>query len=355
MVLALMMFLLAQAPNPEQMFQQAVAAQQRGDDSTAIRLYQELVKLHPEVVEVRANLGAALVRQGRFDEAIQQYRAALANDKSNAALRMNLAFAYYKKGSLREAVTELSALHAADPRDLRTATLLADCEARLGHPDQVIALLTPLEPAHADDLSLEWILGAALIQGGRLRDGLDRVDKVARLGNSADAYLLAGRTALKLTAFERARDYADAALRVNPRLAGVLTLRGSVLQYLGDNAGAIETLRKALEADPNDFEAHVNLGGILNTERELEGARKHLERALAIQPGSTLARYEMARLERSEGNIEAAVKDFETVVRDDPKWAQPHIELSALYFRLNRAEDGEKERTIFDRLNEKKP
>src|SRR3954447_17863912 len=88
-----------QPPTPQQLFQDAVTAQQRGDDATAIRKYQDLLKIRPDVVEARANLGAALSRQGRFDEAIEQYRAALAKDGGNAPLRMNLALAHYKKGA----------------------------------------------------------------------------------------------------------------------------------------------------------------------------------------------------------------------------------------------------------------
>ncbi len=41
---------------------------------------------------------------------------------------------------------------------------------------------------------------------------------------------------------------------------------------------------------------------------------------------------------------------MEKVVHDDPTWAQPHVELAALYFRLNRQSDGERERAVFDRL-----
>src|SRR5450755_2368076 len=91
---------LAQGPAPEQLFREAVAAQQRGDDQTAIAKYQALIKLRPEVVEVRANLGAALAHAGRYDEAVDQYRAALAKAPENKSLRVNLALAYYKKGDL---------------------------------------------------------------------------------------------------------------------------------------------------------------------------------------------------------------------------------------------------------------
>jgi len=63
-----------------------------------------------------------------------------------------------------------------------------------------------------------------------------------------------------------------------------------------------------------------------------------------------VARYEWARLERTEGQLEAATTDLEKVVHADPNWAQPHVELAALYFRLNRQQDGERERALFDRL-----
>jgi tetratricopeptide (TPR) repeat protein len=339
----------AQSSGPEQLFRDAVAAQQHGDDALAVRKYQELLKRYPDAVEVRANLGAALAKLERYDEAIEQYRAVLAK-KDNAGLRLNLALAYYKKGALREAVQQLSTLQGAQPGDTRVATLLADCYARLGQDRQAIAVLTPVEAAHPDDLAVAWLLGSALIRAGHKRDGLERVDRVARQGNRPEAYLLAGQTALKMNEFERARDYADAALRLNPRLPGADTLRGTVLSYLGDTQGAIAALRKAVEADPNDFDAQVGLGAVLHTERDLDGARQHLQHALQLKPDSTLARYEWARLERTEGHVEAAVKDFERVVHDDPNWAQPHVELAALYFRLNRQEDGDRERATFDRL-----
>jgi tetratricopeptide (TPR) repeat protein len=339
----------AQSSGPEQLFRDAVAAQQHGDDALAVRKYQELLKRYPDAVEVRANLGAALAKLERYDEAIEQYRAVLAK-KDNAGLRLNLALAYYKKGALREAVQQLSTLQDAQPGDTRVATLLADCYARLGQDRQAIAVLTPVEAAHPDDLAVAWLLGSALIRAGHKRDGLERVDRVARQGNRPEAYLLAGQTALKMNEFERARDFADAALRLNPRLPGADTLRGTVLSYLGDTQGAIAALRKAVEADPNDFDAQVGLGAVLHTERDLDGARQHLQHALQLKPDSTLARYEWARLERTEGHVEAAAKDFERVVHDDPNWAQPHVELAALYFRLNRQEDGDRERATFDRL-----
>src|SRR5579864_6674539 len=90
----------AQSTDPQQLFRDALAAQQQGDDVLAIRKYREILKRYPDSVEVRANLGAALAKLNRYDEAIEQYRAALAK-KDNASLRLNLALAYYKKDAWR--------------------------------------------------------------------------------------------------------------------------------------------------------------------------------------------------------------------------------------------------------------
>src|ERR1039457_5136527 len=240
----------AQSTTPQQLFRDAVAAQQRGDDALAVRKYQELLKSYPDSLEVRANLGAALAKLNRYDEAIEQYRAVLAK-KENAGLRLTLALAYYKKGALRDAVQQLNTLRAAQPDDARVATLLADCYASLGQDENVIATLKPVEAAHPDDLSVAWLLGSALIRAGHRREGLDRVDRVAREGNRPEAYLLAGRTALKMNEFERARDYAAAAAHLDPRLPGVDTLRGTVLSYLGDTEGAAAALRAAVESSPH--------------------------------------------------------------------------------------------------------
>ena len=340
----------AQEPGPEQLFREAVAAQQRGDDLTAIAKYQALIKLRPEVVEVRANLGAALAHAGRYDEAIDQYRAALAKLPDNTALRLNLALAYYKKGDLKQAAEIFDVLHQADPRDVRVATLLADCYSRLGRDPDAIAALTPAEAAHPDDLNVAWALGSALIRTGRSADGLTRVVMVAEKGHSAEANFLAAQTFLAMSEFERADRFAKEALRLDPQLKGLHGLSGRVKQYLGDFPGAKADLDKAFAENPDDFDAHVTMAAILNLDRDIDGAESHARRALELRPSSPLARYQMARVQRSLGDIQGAVLNFEKVIAVEPDWLRPHIELAALYYRLNRPEDGLKERAIVDKL-----
>jgi hypothetical protein len=55
-------------------------------------------------------------------------------------------------------------------------------------------------------------------------------------------------------------------------------------------------------------------------------------------------------LKSTSGDYEAAAKELEGVVRDNPNWLEPHVQLTSLYYKLHRPADGAKERAIVDRL-----
>ena len=350
----------AQEPNPDQLLGRAIDAQQRGDYQSAIRDYRKLLKLRPNTVEAKVNLGAALAHVGDFDAAIAMYRSALPqlSEKSNSpsnvsqknAVLLNLALAYYKKGDFESAAEQFDTLHQANPRDVRVAILLGDSDVRLGKPATAVELLEPLEPANAQNLDLEYAYGTALIKVGKRRDGVARIEKVAKAGNSADAYFLAGSTFLDLNEFESARRDLDAALRLDPKLPGVYTLAGTARDKTGDVKEAEAAFRESLKINPDDFDANLYLGAILYKRRDLDDAKPYLDRALRLNPSSSMARYEEAMFESTSGQYEAAAQDLEKLVKDDPTWLEPHVELASLYYRLHRPTDGAKEREIVDKL-----
>lgn len=342
---------LAQSPSPDALFNQAVEAQQRGDFNTAINAYEQFLKTHPKSIDALANLGAALAQTGRLDEAIERYRAALKLEPGNVPIHMNLGLAFYKKPDLPDAAHEFELAHHAQPQDVRTSILLGDTLERLGRHGEVIQLLAPIEQAQTGNPDLEYVLGSALIHQGSRREGAEMMERVAKSTNGADGYLIAGSARVDLNDLEQAAQDLDSASRLNPSLPAVHSLLGTVRDKLGDQAGAEPELRKALELNPNDFQANLTLGAILfKQKRDVPEARGLVEHALKLDPSSTLARYELALIKTSSNELQSAAGDLEQVVGRDPQWLDPHIRLAALYFRLNRGTDGQKEREIVDRL-----
>jgi tetratricopeptide (TPR) repeat protein len=341
----------AQTTNPDQLFREAIDAQQRGDFGTAIRDYREVLTLRPGAVEARINLGAALAHEGQFDAAIAEYRSALPSLTDKTAVLIDLALAYYKKGDWENARDQLQPLHQAQPKNARIAILLGDTYLRLKEPAAAVSLLTPLESENSENVDLEYVFGSALIQTGQRREGVAHVEKSAQAGNSADAYMLAGSTLLQLNEFEQARRDLDAALRLDPKLPGIYTLTGTARDKTGDVANAEAAFREALALNPDDFDANLYLGAILYKRRQLDEGKTYLDKALQLQPGSSMARYEAAMLKSTSGEYAAAAQDLEKLVHDDPTWLEPHVELAALYYRLHRPSDGARERKIVDQLN----
>jgi tetratricopeptide (TPR) repeat protein len=343
----------SQAGDPQQTFQQAVTAQQRGDTATALRLYRALLVHHPDTLVLRVNLAGLFTGLSRFDEAIEQYRAAERIAPRNRDVRLGLSYAYEGKGdaaSLRRAAELLEALHASQPGDPQAALLLGDCYFHQQRYDQAVAILTPLESSHADDKDFEWLLGSALISSGQPAQGVRRIDVVASQSGAAEAYLLSGQTRLAMAQYDLALTDAHTAAEKDPQLAGVQTLLGMALERTGDYTDAKGALGQALAANPGDYDAQFYLGSLLFFERDLPGARQHIEQALRLRPGSLEARYKQALIEEANADSQAALADLEAIVRLRPDWLDPHVKLAALYFRLKRPEDGARERTTVDRL-----
>ncbi len=77
------------AQRAEESFARGVALHQANDILGAIEAYEECLALEPDRIEARSNLGAAFVRLGRYEPAIEQYRKALQLAPGNATVTLS--------------------------------------------------------------------------------------------------------------------------------------------------------------------------------------------------------------------------------------------------------------------------
>lgn len=340
----------AQSAAPGQLLNDAIRAQQSGDYQSAIRDYRKFLEMRPDNVEAKVNLGAALAKVGQFDDAIAVYQSALPSLADKNPVRLNLGLAYYKKGDLANARGQFAALHESVPKNVQAAVLLADTEIKLGDAESAARMLEPLEGANSANPDFEYVFGLSMIKSGHRRDGVARIEKAAELGNSGDAYMLAGATRLDINDYDPARSDLEKALQLNPKMAGLQTLVGMARDKTGDQKEAEPAFRQALQENPDDFDANLYLGALLLKQRHLDEAKGYLGHAVKLRPSDTMARYEDALLKSTSGEYEVAAQELEGVVKDNPDWLEPHVELTSLYYKLHRPGDGAKERAIVDRL-----
>jgi tetratricopeptide (TPR) repeat protein len=342
----------SQTQSPEVLFKEADSAYERGDIEQAIRLYEKLVKVQPDSIAARANLGAAFAHVGRYEDAVVQYKEALKRDPGNPGVMLNLALARYKQAAFDKAAAEFEQLRAKHPESQQSLYLLADCYLRLGRNHDAIALLRPFYDAGPEDRAVEFALGMALLRDGQISRAESMIDRVLKSGSSAEADLLMGAAQLAAGDAQTATPTLHKALEADPSLPGGWSLYGRALLDSGEPEGARTALQKALEADANDFEANLYLGGMLRHDGSLEEATPYLEKALLLRPASVEARFQVGMLNLAEGHIEEARKHLEQVERESPDFQEAHAQLAVLYARLNRKEDSERERNLVLKLNE---
>lgn len=292
--LSLLLLVAALRAQPEGAcaFERAVQLHRAGDLPGAMRDYQACIAAEPGRVDARSNLGAVLAQQGRYQEAIEQYRQALklAGPGVAPSLHRNLALAYYKSIQIPEAVAELEPLHALDPADLNVALLLGDCYLRSGEFAKAIQLLAPFDSPQGGREAVDYVLGMALLRAGRTAEGQLHVDRILRRGESAEAHLMLGWSLFSAGNYPAAVPELSKAAALNPNLPSLQSYYGQALLFTGDADSAAEAFRKELAANPNDYDANFQLASILAHRGNPDEARLLLERAVRIRPGSAQAR-----------------------------------------------------------------
>ena len=178
------------AADPAAIAARAVDLQKQGRLEDAAEEYRIFLQLSPRSWEARSNLGVVYAQLGRFDDAVTQYREALALHPSALAVRYNLAVALYKGVRFGEAASEIEAVLKAKPDHPQAPLLLADCRLLLGEWKQVIAILDPLLERDPDNKAILYMLGTALMRDRQPERGQRVLDRILRQGDSAEAHLV---------------------------------------------------------------------------------------------------------------------------------------------------------------------
>ena len=344
----------AQQTAVDQEFERATQHHQNGDLQGAIRAYLAILEKYPARVDVRSNLGAAYSALGRYEDAIEQYKRALIIDSGNLAIRFNLALAYYKAALFAEAAPELEKFIAAatdSPQLMNARLVLADCQVRLGEYKKVIQSLSPVADADPDNRTLAYLLGSALIGDGQLDKGQAIIDRLFRHEDSAEAHLLMASILLLADDAQTALKEAQRAIELNPKLPAVQAWYGRVLMRLGDTEKAKVAFRNELATNANDFEANLYLGVLLRQDKQLDEALGHLQRAIQLRPREQYARYHLAAVYAAAGKPKDALPLLEGVLKEHGDFVEARVLLASVYYRLNRKEDGDREKALIQKSN----
>ena len=309
-----------------------------GNQSKADTSEQDALRLIDE--------GNAIEDEGRIEEAMQRYEAAILLAPNLARAHLNRGNILMATGDMEGALTAYSTAIKCNPDYYAAHYNLGNAHARLDHHEAALAAYhkaTGLKPDFAD---AEVALGCTLENLGRDDEAIARyaatltldsthagaahnlerllLKKGARMLDTERPAELENWTRLLLTqnpdsgfAWKvlgaslqvQGKDSLSALQRATallPEDAAVHSNLGAVLAKLNRYEDAVVSCRRATEINPDFSEAHKNLGNALHALEQLDAAETSYRRALEIRPNYVEAHNNLSGVLRDLGKFDAA-------------------------------------------------
>ncbi len=332
-----------------QLFAQAMERHQAGDLEGAAALYERIVREAPDAARVRSNLGAVYARLGRYNDAIAQYREALAQEDI-PDIRHNLAIALLKVGRTPEAAAEAERVLSTSPGNREVLLLLASCRAQMGEFAKVVEMLQPVAATSPGDRAVAHLLGTALLELNRTAEAEKALDPLFR-EDTPETHLLLGTLHVKRKEWQQAREELERARTANPSLPLVNFLYGvCAMNESSDWAGAQAAFRRELAVNPNHFEANLLLSMLLREGGKAEEALPFVERAAQLRGDDPAMKFALGAAYVALGRLTEARPLLESVAATFPNHIPTHTQLAILYARLGLTAESQRERETVARL-----
>ena len=119
------------------------------------------------------------------------------------------------------------------------------------------------------------------------------------------------------------------AVQENPDDANAHNQLGVVLGHKGDAEGEIAEYREAIRAKPDYAEAHLNLGGALGQKGDWDDDIVEQREAIRLNPGLTFAHTELGVALAWKKDFDAAIAEFRIAIQQKPEFAMAHNFLGA--------------------------
>ena len=311
-------------------FQQAAQALARGDNATAERQLQIVLRGAPSHIGALGNLGIVYARTGRAPEAVAVYQRALKLAPDQPGLLLNLGLAQLQLEDYTAAKVVLQRIGRRGTPSAQVSELLATAQLFTGEVEPALATLEALNRDDPERAGVLYLLALAYLKKNDHPSAGLAFDNLMKVLSPDKAHYLAGKAYYETSNFE------DAEREL--RLAGNAPLElGKTYLSLRRPEDAVRELRLALQRQPAEVDAQYHLGALLvqDSATEAEGERL-LEEVRRRRPDSWGAHYYLGKLRLAQKRPREAVTLLEAAARLHASEPAVLFQLAQAYRQTNR-------------------
>jgi tetratricopeptide (TPR) repeat protein len=315
-----------------------------GAAAKAVDVLTRIVEEQPFLMQARLTLVQALTSLGRVAEAIDLLAPVAGTDPR---LNTTLAQLLTRAGRVRETADALGRSAAANPGNREAQMQYAAALLATGSKDdarKALGAVGPLVERNGRDTGALYLQAQALRRVG----DVFAAERAARAMLAVDAKSVAGMSALA-QALGQSRRYKDVIDTVQGFLAGpgqglevasLLSYLSTAYQSLGQHDKAIDALKRAKTADPEDGTLDLYLVQAYLTARRYADAAALAETAQRAEPDDLRYTMLQARARFLAGDRPAALTLLERAVDTTPGSLELQLSLAGLYGQAGRVDDG---------------
>ena len=334
---------LGQTPSrARDLYERAVALEQRGNPAAALSLLWEAAGLAPKDGLIHDRLGAALERLGALDAAVDAYRVAADARPAPAGAANHLVLALVKAGRSAEGISRARALAAEAPADAdRWFTLgLAQADVDVDGASDAFRRAIAIEKEHA---LARYNLALVLLHADRIQPAIDVLREALAIRPTPEIHYTLGMAYWRQGDLDRAVSALGAAVSANPGYADASLALGTVQKARGDLKLAVSALTRAAELRPDLPAPHIVLAQTLALAGDTAGAARASAEADRLrdiaQRSLEAATWTAAGTQKLDaGDALGAVDCFRRATQALDAFAPAHYQLGRALERLGQPE-----------------
>ncbi|PLZ01750.1 glycosyltransferase [Burkholderia sp. WAC0059] len=295
---------------------------QRGHAEQSELLLRRAVALEPEPM-LLADLGAVVAADGRVEEALRHFDAALSINPDHVNTLVRLGNTLVGLNRHEQALSAYDRALAVSPLVLDALCNRGSALRALGRLDE--ALHTYARALTVDPRSFEsfYNRGHVLRDLGRHAEALHSYDRAIAIQPGNAAMLSArGRTLVDLGRAGEALASFNEAIAIQPDFIEALYNSAVALEHLGRATEAMQRSDRVLALEPGHWRAMVCRGNALLHMKEYENAAETYDEALAIAPQAVDALCNRGTALRFLQRYAAALQSYDAALKMDPRLAE---------------------------------
>lgn len=170
-------------------FNKAGELTQKGQLDQAQKLLEELAAEHPEIPEVRFNLGMIHFQREEWDAAEAAFQKALELRPDSVPAAMSLSSVYEKSGRVDEAVALRAKVAEENPADADVLYSLALLYLNLQRLDDARGPLERVAEIQPDKADVQYLLATIALNKGEMAEAVTRLERYLELAPEDGTYV----------------------------------------------------------------------------------------------------------------------------------------------------------------------